>query len=75
MNYCVDKIENRLAELIGDDSAVIVVPLDTLSFKVREGDILSFNELSNSFLPMPELTAKRRKANRKRLSDLFSRGK
>ncbi len=75
MNYCVDKIENRLAELAGDDGAVIVVPLDTLSFKVREGDILSFNELSNSFLPMPELTAERRKANRKRLSDLFSRRK
>lgn len=75
MNYCVDKIENRLVELIGDDSAVIVVPLDSLNFKVREGDILAFNELSNAFLPMPELTAERRKANRKRLSDLFSRGK
>lgn len=75
MIYCVDKIEGKLAELAGDDSSLIIVKTDTLGFKVREGDVVSFNELSCTFTPMPELTKERKSKNKKRLSDLFSRGK
>ena len=75
MNYCVDKIEEGLAELIGDDTSRLVVPVNSFGFKLRENDILSFNELSCSFIQMPELTKERKAKNKKRLLDLFSRGK
>ena len=71
----VDKIEEGLAELAGDDTSRLVVPVSALGFKVRENDVISFNELSCTFIPMPELAKERKAKNKKRLLDLFSRGK
>ncbi len=75
MFYTVDKIENKLVELHGDDSSVIVLPMLSLGFKVRENDVVSFDDVSCTFISEKDETSKRTDSLKARTHSLFGRKK
>ncbi len=58
MRYSIDRFENNLAVLIGDDESVVTAALSTLPAGVRQGDLLV--EIDGVFALDAAATARRR---------------
>jgi hypothetical protein len=69
----VDKIENNLATLIGDEGDMRVIDISILNFTLKENDILIYDNAANSYTIDKDLTEKRITENKKRLRKLFER--
>ncbi|MFA6730110.1 MAG: DUF3006 family protein [Eubacteriales bacterium] len=75
MRYSVEKTEEDIVTLYGDDDSVLHIKAQVLGFEVFPGDILILYEENgeNRFVKDKEESEKRKKTNIKRLNDLFKR--
>jgi hypothetical protein len=72
--YSVDKIENDIVTLAGDDGTLVYISVSDLSFNVKERDILIYEESDKSYRIDNKKKEERESINKKRLNNLFKRG-
>lgn len=69
----MDKIENGVAALAGDDGKLLFVSVSQFGFCIKEHDILIYDEASATFRPDDSIRNARENDNKKRLGKLFNR--
>lgn len=69
----MDKIENGVAALVGDDGAMIYVKTESFGFTVECRDILFFDEETGMYVLDKEERAKRENEYQLRIKRLFKR--
>ena len=67
MIYSVDKIENGVAALVGDDGLLSFIDVSRFGFIVKQHDILIFDEDTETFRPDDNIRDTRENDNKKRL--------
>lgn len=69
----MDKIENGVAALAGDDGTLVYVKTDAFGFDIQCRDILLYDKNTGTYTPDPQEKSKREKEYRLRLRRLFKR--
>jgi len=72
-NYTVDRIEEDIAVLFDDDDNKSALPVFELPENLKEGDILQFDEESETFIIDHESTANRKASIEQRFKKLFKK--
>ncbi len=73
MIYSVDKIENGVAALVGDDGDMVFVGADRFGFEIKERDILIYDKVMETYTLDKIARRTRESENKKRLEKLFRR--
>jgi len=73
--YTVDRIEDKFAVCIDENDNTINIELSKFDFKITEGLYIMYDDVKDCFYPDYSNTKKHKTKNRKRLKNLFGRGK
>jgi hypothetical protein len=71
--YSIDKIENGIVTLAGDDGKLVYIRISDIGFEVKERDILIYNESDKTYRRDIKAKEERENQNKKRLNNLFKR--
>ena len=71
--YTVDRIEEDIAVIFDEDDNKLDVPVTDFTVKLKEGDILRFDEETNAYTIDKEKTAQTKADIQERFSRLFKK--